>query len=341
MKKLSLFLVLCMLIVTACGCEDKDTNKQKYADNKSTVTSKGDVTSEPQKDKESEPTSDPTTDGTESGSDTTPDEGSGDAADPKPSTPTTPPPSSSGGDKIGTVYTRAQLEALSNTSIGYGSGTQVDAKNRPTNAVNMQNKYGKYDAYFIAPETNDVYLTFDLGYEYNNLTAKILDVLKEKKVKAIFFVTRSYCSNKWHDNTALVRRIIDEGHVLANHSVNHPVMPTLTIDKMKSEIMDLHNYIKEKFGYEMTLFRPPTGAFSERSLAVAQSLGYKTVNWSFAYYDYDTAKQPDKTYAYNLIVNSAHKGAIYLLHGVSETNAAVLGDVIDTLKKNYKISVLS
>lgn len=327
MKKLSILLVLCLLFATVCGCGQKDTNKQKYADKKSSVSSKGDGSSESQKDKETTPTTDKESDG----------------AKPTSSAPTTSttPPLSNGNDKIGTVYTRAQLEALSNKSMGYGSGTQVDAKNRPVNAVNMQNKYGKYDAYFIAPETNDVYLTFDLGYEYNNLTAKILDVLKAKQVKAVFFVTRSYCSNKWHDNTALVRRIIDEGHVLANHSVNHPVMPTLTIDKMKSEIMDLHNYIKEKFGYEMTLFRPPTGAFSERSLAVAQSLGYKTVNWSFAYYDYDTGKQPDKTYAYNHIVKSAHKGAIYLLHGVSETNAAVLGDVIDTLKKDYKFSVLS
>ena len=332
MKKISILLVLCLLFATVCGCEQKDTNKQKYADKKTSVSSKGD-SSEPQEDKES---------------DSAPDKESG-GSDPTSSAPTTSkppktdptPPSSNGNDKIGTVYTRAQLEALSNKSMGYGSGTQVDAKNRPVNAVNMQNKYGKYDAYFIAPETNDIYLTFDLGYEYNNLTAKILDVLKAKQVKAIFFVTRSYCSNKWHDNTALVRRIIDEGHVLANHSVNHPTMPTLTIDKMESEIMDLHNYIKKEFGYEMTLFRPPTGAFSERSLAVAQSLGYKTVNWSFAYYDYDTGKQPDKTYAYNLIVKSAHKGAIYLLHGVSETNAAVLGDVIDTLKKDYKFSVLS
>lgn len=325
MKKLSLFLVLCLLFVTVCGCQPKDTNKQKYADKKSSVVSKDDIGDDDIK----------TSASTENKT--------SDEDEPATSTPTTSttPPSSNGGEKIGKLYTRAQLESLSNTSFGYGSGTQVDSKNRPTNAVNMQNKYGKYDAYFIAPETNNVYLTFDLGYEYNNLTAKILDVLKEKNVKAVFFVTRSYCSNKWHDNTALVRRIIDEGHMLANHSVNHPVMPTLTIDKMKSEIMDLHNYIKEKFGYEMTLFRPPTGAFSERSLAVAQSLGYKTVNWSFAYYDYDTAKQPDRTYAYNLIVNSAHKGAIYLLHGVSETNAAVLGDVIDELQKNYTISVLS
>ena len=329
MKKLSLILIFCLIFLSVCGCENKDTAKQKYSDKKSSVSSKDN-----NKDshiKTSAPTEEKTSD----------------EDNPVTSTPatssklSTTPPSSNGDEMIGTLYTRAQLESLSNTSIGYGSGTQVDSENRPTNAVNMQSKYGKYDAYFIAPETNNVYLTFDLGYEYNNLTAKILDVLKEKQVKAVFFVTRSYCQNKWHDNTALVRRIIDEGHILANHSVNHPVMPTLTIDKMKSEIMELHNYIKEKFGYEMTLFRPPTGAFSERSLAVAQSLGYKTVNWSFAYYDYDTANQPDQTYAYNLIVNSAHKGAIYLLHGVSETNAAVLGDVIDTLKKDYNIAVFS
>lgn len=229
----------------------------------------------------------------------------------------------------GSKFAYNQLMALDNKSNGYGQGTAVDDKNRPTGAMNVQNKYGKYDFYCIMPESKNIYLTFDLGYEYEKLTLNILDTLKAKNVKAIFFVTKSYCKNKWHDNTAFVRRIIDEGHVLGNHTLNHPHTPTLSLENMHNELMGMHDYIKTNFGYEMSYYRPPYGEYSERSLALAQSLGYKSFNWSFAYYDYDTAKQPDRTEALNKMVDSLHPGAIYLLHAVSRTNAEVLGEFID------------
>ena len=141
-------------------------------------------------------------------------------------------------------------------------------------------------------------------------------------------------------NPETVRRIIDEGHVLGNHSVNHYSMPTLSIDQMEYEIMFLHNHIKEIYGYEMWLFRPPTGAFSDRSLCVTQNLGYKTVSWSFAYLDYDTNNQPSYTAAFNRVSSAAHPGAIYLLHGVSNTNVDILPALIDDLRaKGYSIDL--
>jgi len=93
--------------------------------------------------------------------------------------------------------------------------------------------------------------------------------------------------------------------------------------------MSLHDYVLDRFGYEMTLFRPPTGTFSTRSLAVVQSLGYKTVHWSFAYLDYDTEAQPELDAAYQRVTESHHSGAIYLLHAISTTNATILADCID------------
>ena len=228
---------------------------------------------------------------------------------------------------IGTKYTKAQLEALDNTKSGYGPGVNVDADNRPSGATVLQDRYGKYDAVFIAPNSDKVYLTFDLGYE-NGYTGKIIDTLNEKGVKGLFFVTMDYCRS----SPDIVKRIIDEGHVLGNHSIHHYSMPTLSVDTMEAEIMDLHNYIRENYGYEMKLFRPPMGEFSERSLAVAQSLGYQSVFWSFAYLDYDVNNQPATDYAFDKITGAAHGGAVYLLHAVSSTNTAVLGDVIDSLR---------
>lgn len=220
---------------------------------------------------------------------------------------------------------------LDNTRRGYGQGNAKDSANRPTGAVAAQERYEKYGAVFIAPPSNNVYLTFDLGYE-NGYTSKILDTLAEKNAKGIFFVTMGYCKPKAAQQ--IVERIIKEGHILGNHSVSHKSFPTLSVAEMKKEIQGLHDYIKTEYGYEMFLFRPPMGEYSIRSLAVAQSLGYKTMNWSFAYKDWDTGNQPDETWAKQKMLNDVHGGAVYLIHAVSKTNAAILGDVIDGIRAN-------
>ena len=250
------------------------------------------------------------------------------------------PPAFSG---IG-MYTRAELEALDSTQHGYGPGRTSGGKRAPY-AESDQKKYGKYGGNFIAPDNGNIYLTFDCGYEYiatdadgnkYRVTEKILDTLKEKNVKAVFFITMPYAKGQ----ADLVQRMIDEGHVVGNHSNNHPVMPEQTIDKMEYEVTSLHDYVLEHFGYKMTLFRPPTGAFSIQSLAVVQNLGYKNVHWSFAYGDYTTDKQPDVAESLELITNSAHSGAIYLLHAISTTNATLLGDAIDSFRaQNYNIAL--
>ncbi len=111
-------------------------------------------------------------------------------------------------------------------------------------------------------------------------------------------------------------------------------MPTLTVEDARTEIMDLHEYIKENYNYEMYLFRPPMGEFSERTLALTSELGYKTMLWSFAYKDYDTSAQPEIEAAYERITGAHHKGAVYLLHAVSETNTKILDRVIDDFRQN-------
>lgn len=235
----------------------------------------------------------------------------------KPATKPSQPNSGNQGDFAG----------MDTTVNGWGLGPHTDDENRPIDATRAQDKYGQYDAYFIAPSNGNIYLTFDEGYE-NGYTSKILDVLKAKNVKAVFFITMPYAKSE----PELVQRMIDEGHVVGNHSVSHKSMPTLSVDKMISEVMDLHNYVKDNFGYEMHLFRPPMGEFSQQSLAVLQSLGYKTVNWSFAYYDYDPANQMEYQKALTKVVDAAHSGAIYLLHAVSKTNTDILGEVIDEFR---------
>lgn len=221
----------------------------------------------------------------------------------------------------------SQISMLDATLDNGFPGGPVDEQNRPSGPLGYQEKYGKYDAHFIVPDSNKIYLTFDEGYE-NGYTARILDILKEKNVKAVFFITYPYAKAE----PALVQRMVDEGHTLGNHSTAHKVFPTMTLQDAADDIMQLHDYVKANFGYEMYLFRPPEGAFSEQVLALIQSLGYKAMLWSFAYNDWNVDNQPLSLEATGNIVSKAHPGEICLLHAVSKTNSEILGDVIDQIR---------
>ena len=217
--------------------------------------------------------------------------------------------------------------ALKTEKIGWGLGKERDSENRPTDAVSAEKKYASLGARFLAKD-GTICLTFDEGYE-NGYTAMILDTLKEKGVKAVFFVTYDYCRTA----PELVQRMIDEGHTVGNHTWSHPSMPDITQKEVWSEVTKLHDYVKREFGYEMTLFRFPKGEFSEQTLDDVHNLGYTSLFWSFAYADWDPDKQSDAAEALARIEGSTHSG-IYLLHAVSSTNAEILDTLIDYWRDN-------
>lgn len=219
----------------------------------------------------------------------------------------------------------SRFESIDNTKVAYGMGVDVDSMNRPLGAIQAQEQYGDMGGLFIGDSTNkQIWLTFDEGYE-NGRTTGILDTLKEKNVRAVFFVTYDYCKR----NPELVKRMIAEGHTVGNHTWSHPSLPECSPDELYSELSLLHEYVRDEFGYDMYVMRPPKGEFSQRVLACAKELGYTTVLWSFAYPDWDVNNQPDQEQAFQKITGKSHNGAVYLLHAVSETNAAILGRVID------------
>ena len=223
--------------------------------------------------------------------------------------------------------------AAENTEIGYGQETYVDNTKRHDASVQFNDLYADLDAYALSEDENRIIITFDQGYE-NGYTAKILDTLKEKDVQAIFFLTGDYAKKE----KALVRRMIDEGHILGNHTMNHPSLPSLSENEARKEIMDLHNYVLDEYGYEMQYFRFPCGEFSEQTLETVRSCGYRTVFWSCAYVDWKTDAQPSPEESLQKLTDSAHGGEILLLHSVSSTNAEILGDVIDSLRaKGYTV----
>jgi len=182
----------------------------------------------------------------------------------------------------------------------------------------------KYNGIYLGDTSKKViYMTFDEGYE-NGYTPKILDVLKENKVQAVFFITGPYL-NKHQD---LVRRMVEDGHIVGNHTVHHPSLPTLTDEEIEEEILGLERAFNEKFNRKMQFLRPPKGEYSERTLAITNKLGYQNMFWSFAYDDWYRDKIRGPEYARNIVMNNLHNGAILLLHAVSKDNADALDMII-------------
>ena len=198
-----------------------------------------------------------------------------------------------------------------------------------------------YDVYWCDKNNNDydskekvIYLTFDAGYENGNIE-KIIEVLKKEDVKATFFIL----DNMILKNEALVGKMIEDGHCVANHTLKHKDMTKLnSIDEFKRELEALENLYEATFGKSMPkLYRPPEGKLNEENLKWAKELGYKTVMWSFAYADWDNEKQPSREYAITKILDNLHNGEIMLLHPTSRTNAEIMSDLIRALKsRGYK-----
>ena len=228
-----------------------------------------------------------------------------------------------------------EYQSLPNKKYGWGLKKNKQAPpDVPKDTVSLLEKYG---AVYMDSEPRSLYLTFDEGYE-NGYTAEILDVLKAEEVPACFFVTGPYIKKE----PELVKRMVNEGHIVGNHTVNHPSMPEVKdSEELKNEIVGLANSFRELTGEEMHYFRPPMGEYSERTLAITQDLGYTTVFWSFAYKDWDVKTQKGTEYAYQQIMDGVHDGAVLLLHAVSEDNAHALGNVIRDLKsRGYRFKSL-
>ena len=194
----------------------------------------------------------------------------------------------------------------------------------------------KYPCYYVDTKHGDdcaekvIYLTFDAGYENGNIK-KILDVLKAKNVQGTFFVLRHLLENE----TDLVSRMLHDGHMVANHTMSHKNMAKVTDrSEFERELHGLEELFTEKTGQSMPkIYRPPEGKFSEENLQLLKELGYKTVFWSFAYADWDNEKQMSPEAAKKKIIDGTHNGEILLLHPTSATNAAILGDLIDTWRE--------
>lgn len=219
----------------------------------------------------------------------------------------------------------AQAAAPGDWGLGYS-----DDGSQPKG--NEEKEYlRQFDAYYVGgAEEKVIYLTFDAGYE-NGYTETILDILKEKDVPATFFLTGHYFKSRGD----LVKRMVAEGHIVGNHTVDHPDMTKITdSEKFTQQIEGIEELYLETVGQKMLKFyRPPEGRYSEESLKKVQEMGYTTVFWSLAYADWDNDNQPTKETAFSRLIDRVHPGAIVLLHSTSKTNSEILGELIDKWKQ--------
>lgn len=227
------------------------------------------------------------------------------------------------------------LATLDNTTINWWFGRN-DTFSRPNGAMDIDKLRG-YDAYYLGADNQTLYLTFDEGGNDVTYISEILDVLNNDNVKATFFLTKNFILN----NADLVNKMVSSGHIVGSHSVTHPDFTTLSIDDMKNEILGVEEAYRSVTGQEITkVFRFPMGAFSEQTLGVLQSMGYKSYFWSFAYRDWE--EDLDPSVALSWFETYYHNGAIYLIHPKNKGNYLALDTFIKDMKsKGYTFDLVT
>lgn len=228
----------------------------------------------------------------------------------------------------------SHIAAAENWGLGgYGDGV------KPTGIASAE-ELEKYDAYFVGEgEEKVIYLTFDAGYENGN-TEPILDALKKHQAPATFFVVGHYLESA----PELVKRMVEEGHCVGNHTYHHPDMSKIS-DRasFRKEMDDVANLFRQITGTELSMYyRPPQGKYSVENLKMAKELGYKTFFWSLAYVDWYQDQQPSREEALEKLTGRIHPGAVVLLHSTSKTNGEVLDELLGEWEKmGYSFRPLS
>ncbi len=206
-------------------------------------------------------------------------------------------------------------------------GLSFPEEGQPPVANASMEELAAFDTYY-AQDTEDkrIYLTFDCGYENGN-TPLILDALKKHKAPATFFVVGNFVSTSGD----LLKRMVDEGHAVGNHTFSHPDMSKIsTQEAFAKELSQVEELFKEATGTEMEkYYRPPQGKYNEANLKMAKDMGYKTFFWSLAYVDWYQDQQPSKEEAFEKLLGRIHPGAIVLLHNTSSTNGQILDELLN------------
>lgn len=194
----------------------------------------------------------------------------------------------------------------------------------------------KIPIYSVGTDQPKVSLSFDAAWG-NEDTGILLDILAKYNVKATFFMTGGWVESYPDD----VKAIAAAGHDLGNHSQDHKQMSRLSAGECETQILDVHDKVKELTGTDMILFRPPYGDYNNQLIEVAGGLGYHVIQWNVDSLDW-------KDYGADDIVSRVlnHKnlgnGSIILMHNGAKYTKDALERIITGLQeKGYEIVPIS
>ncbi|MBP2002675.1 polysaccharide deacetylase family sporulation protein PdaB [Paenibacillus shirakamiensis] len=191
--------------------------------------------------------------------------------------------------------------------------------------------------YSVATDKKVIALTFDISWG-DKRTEPILQVLKDKGVKnATFFLSSPW--SKTHPD--VVKDIQTQGFEIGSHGHKHVNYSTLTEEEIKEQLKSAHSILTDLTGKEPNLLRLPNGDFDKKVLKVADSLGYKVIQWDTDSQDW-LNKGVDNIV--NRVVSKSHPGDIVLLHASdsSKQTHEALPIIIDELrKKGYEFVTVS
>ena len=219
--------------------------------------------------------------------------------------------------------------ASDKVSWGVTPNTKELTPEPPKNGATMLQEYG---GMFVGDTTKkEVLFTFDLGYEAG-YTEAVLDILKQHDIKAIFFLCGNYLKE-----TAIINRMLNEGHLIGNHTDRHKDLPTVSTEAITKDIVDFDIKYKEAFptATPLTYFRPPKGNFCDRTLKAAKEQNLATMMWSIAIVDW--GKEPiDGQKSADKITSRLHNGAIILLHITNSGTVDMMEKLVPMMKdKGY------
>ena len=205
-------------------------------------------------------------------------------------------------------------------------------------ALEVSSIYGNRELpiYSVGTQENKVARSFDAAWGAEDFD-RIMEILDAHQVKTTFFMT-----GEWVEKyPECVKKLVEKGHDLGNHSATHPDMTKLSKTQMKEEITKVHNAVFELTGYEMELFRPPYGAYNNDVIRASYELGYFPIQW-----DVDSLDWKDYSAAQIVKNVCSHKslgpGSIILCHNGAKFTADALDAMLTELKRQgYQIVPIS
>lgn len=219
------------------------------------------------------------------------------------------------------VAALAFVATLALTVAGCGTQTVSPASARAGAGGGGEGRYGSVDC----AKAKCIALTFDAGPGKD--TPRLLDILKEEKVSATFFLLGK---NHVLAHPDTVRRIADEGHEVANHTWSHRILTDLDPAGIRAELSRTQKAIAGITGRQPTLMRPPQGRTNGDVTDISRELGLSQVLWSATAKDYSTT---DSDLIRRRIVEDASADGIILLHDIYDGTVPAVPGIIEELKK--------